>query len=243
VSYIQPLLTVFLSITAIGASRCWLRSKEKPYRILFTGFVGLFLISWPPMAWLASQPLERYPHRAIPSGEPQAIVVLAAGVLPPVLERPITLADAETYERCQYAAWLHGNWRRLPVLACGGPGPDLGEPYSVIMRRILQRDGVPDSMIWTEELSLSTRENALYATDVLRSKGISKIALVTHSYHMLRAEKCFRTHGFTVTPAPFFETHSFRPEDLLPGWRAIDDNERALHEGVGLVWYWLRGWI
>jgi hypothetical protein len=83
VSYIQPLLTVFLSITAIGASRCWLRSKEKPYRILFTGLVGLFLVSWPPMAWLASQPLERYPHRAFPSGEPQAIVVLAAGVLPP----------------------------------------------------------------------------------------------------------------------------------------------------------------
>ena len=38
-----------------------------------------------------------------------------------------------------------------------------------MMRDILLRNGIAESMVWTEELSRSTRENALYSAGILRS--------------------------------------------------------------------------
>jgi uncharacterized SAM-binding protein YcdF (DUF218 family) len=38
--------------------------------------------------------------------------------------------------------------------------------------------GVPAGMIWTEDRSKSTYENALFSAEILRAKGITRIALV-----------------------------------------------------------------
>ena len=242
-SYIQPLLTIVLAILVAGVWRCW-TSEGKRMRLLVGGVLALFLLSWPPAAWLLSLPFDGwYSPRALPIGEAQAIVVLASGVLPPVPQRPFPLPDLGTYERCQYAAWLYKNWRPLPVVACGGSSHNQ-EPSAAAMRRILQAAGVPESMIWIEGRSHSTYENALYGAELLRAKGVRHVALVTEAYHMLRAEKCFRKQGLSVTPAPCgFHTLEVRFDGLIPGWRAIYQDERTLHEAVGLAWYWIRGWI
>jgi uncharacterized SAM-binding protein YcdF (DUF218 family) len=234
-----------LLMTAIGSLRFSAHQKHRTRRLLHLGILGLFLVSWLPMAWLVSIPFEaRYSGRPIPDGDGQAIVVLSGNVLPPRPERPTPLADRDTYERCQYAAWLYKNWRNVPVLACGGAGPDGGEPFSLAMRRILEGEGVPASMIWTEEKSRSTHENAAFGAELLRSRGILRVALVTEAYHMPRSEKCFRKQGIQVIPSPCgFRRFDFRVQEFLPDWEAIDQHERTLHETVGLLWYWSRGWI
>jgi uncharacterized SAM-binding protein YcdF (DUF218 family) len=109
----------------------------------------------------------------------------------------------------------------------------------------LERDGVPQSAIWLEKRSHSTHENAFYAAALLRQKGIRKIALVTDAYHMLRAEKCFRKEGLVVVPAPcgYRTLDGFHADELLPGWQPIAWNEDVAHETVGLLWYWIRGWV
>ena len=38
-----------------------------------------------------------------------------------------------------------------------------------MMRDTLLRNGIAESTVWTEELSRSTRENALYGAGILRS--------------------------------------------------------------------------
>jgi uncharacterized SAM-binding protein YcdF (DUF218 family) len=185
-----------------------------------------------------------YVPRALPAGDAQAIVVLSADVRPPLPERPVPLPDNATYERCQYAAWLHKHWRQLPVLACGGMGPYGGEAFSVAMRRVVEGEGVPPPMIWTEEKSRSTHENAVYGAELLHSRGIRKVVLVTEAYHMPRAERCFRKQGIEVIPAPCgFRKLHLQLGYLLPGWKAIDEIELTLHESAGLVAYWMRGWI
>src|SRR4029077_17824742 len=152
-----------------------------------------------------------------------AIVVLSADVPPPLPERPVPLPDNATYQRCQYAAWLHKHWRPLPVMACGGVGPYGGEPFSVAMRHLLEGEGVPLPMIWTEEKSRSTHENAVYGAEMLRSRGIRKVVLVTEAYHMPRAERCFRKQGMEVIPAPCgFRKLHLELGYLLPGWKAVD---------------------
>lgn len=237
-TYIQPLTFIFvvmILIGLIGLRRC------KGVLLPTVAAVALLLLSWPPVDWLLSRPLEAsYPIQPFPSKPAQVIVVLSSSVDAPRSERPYALVDKDTFSRCEFAAWLHRNWKSLPVLACGGGRP----PVSAAMRELLQRAGVPDSMILTEERSRSTHENAVYGTEILRKHGFTVIALVVEAYAMPRAEACFRRQGMDVAPAPSsFRTLGHVTDELLPTWKAIGRNEGTLHEVLGLAWYKLRGRI
>jgi uncharacterized SAM-binding protein YcdF (DUF218 family) len=185
-----------------------------------------------------------YPLKAYPSAPTEAIVVLGSSVERPVVERPYPSPDEQTYRRSQFAAWLHKEWKPLPVLACGGSYQTREQPVAETMRMLLQQAGVPNEKIWTEEHSRSTHENAVLGAEILRRHGVTAIALVVDASSMLRAEACFRKAGITVVPAPS-EFREFGPlrAELLPNWEAIRRNETTLHETLGLAWYWLHGWI
>lgn len=242
-TYIQPLLLVFLVMVFAGL----VRQKHGRRSYLPTlGLVGLLFLSWPPVDWLLSRPLEaRYPVQPFPPAAAQAIVVLSSTVTPPRYGRLYPRPDKETYQRCEFAAWLHKNWFPLPVLACGGLGERTSkQATSATMRELLQQGGVPAALIWTEQRSHSTHENAVYGAEILRQHGIRTIALVVEAQAMPRAEACFRKEGITVVPAPCeFRQLEASLDDLLPSWKSIKRNEDTLHEFVGLAWYWLRGWI
>lgn len=247
-TYTQPLFPLLFLAAAVGIVRYWKHVKERKLTLLAIAVFGLFLVSWPPVAWLFVRALEApYPPREFPSAaDAQAIVVVASTVYPPSPPLPTPRIGSDTFERCLYAAWLYRNWRPLPVLASGGTNDSNTPPYAIEMREALRLEGVPDSMIWSEEQSHSTYQNALYSAQILKKKGIHKIVLVTDAYHMLRAEKCFRKQGLEVVPAACdYRAYGNRTyvHDLLPNWEPIAWNEDSLHEGVGLIWYWLRRWI
>ena len=99
-------------------------------------------------------------------------------------------------------------------------------------------------MIWVEDRSGSTHENAAFSAQVLRRHGVRRIVLVVEARSMLRAEACFRREGIEVIAAPSrFRYLSANLEDWIPGWKAVQGNEITLHETIGLLWYRLRGWI
>jgi uncharacterized SAM-binding protein YcdF (DUF218 family) len=159
-------------------------------------------------------------------------------VITPTFERPFPLPDKETYSRTRFAAWLHGNWKALPVLACAGRD---GGPT---MREILVASGVPNALVWTEQRSRSTYENALYGAEILRQHGIRRIVLVVEARSMFRAAACFRKQGLAVVPAPS-DFREFEPlsDEVLPSWKAIQGNEITAHEALGFLWYRIRGWV
>jgi uncharacterized SAM-binding protein YcdF (DUF218 family) len=242
ITYTQPLILLLLMLAVIGAIRA---PRCKGTLLLRLALLGLVVLSWPPMDWLLSRPLEAwYPIRPFADASAEAIVVLSSYVHPPREERPYPLADRNTYQRCEYAAWLYKHykhWRTVPVVVCGGP---IEQPASVTMRELLERAGVPKSTIWTEESSHSTHENAVFGAGVLRQHGIGTIALVVEAQSMLRAEASFRKQGIRVVAAPCaFRTFDPSFEEFIPNWKAISRNEDSLHETLGLGWYWLRGWI
>ncbi len=138
-TYIQPLTLFFLLLAVIGLLR--LRKSARP-RLLWIAVAGLFLLSWPPADWLFSKPLEIwYPVRPSADHPYQAIVVLSSDVRPSSFDLTRGLPDKDTMERCECAAWLYRQ-KPVPVLACGGRGRT-GLPYSVVMRDLLVRAGVP----------------------------------------------------------------------------------------------------
>jgi uncharacterized SAM-binding protein YcdF (DUF218 family) len=111
------------------------------------------------------------------------------------------------------------------------------------MRELLRQAGVPENMIWTEEASTSTYENARFGAEILRRHGVGRVVLVVDARSMPRAAAVLEKQGIRVAPAPsrFREWEGLR--ELLPGWEAIRGNEDTLHETLGLLWYRLRGWI
>ena len=202
-SYLEPALPLFLFLALVGLVRTW-RGSTKGHRprLITVGILGLVLLSLNPVAWLLSRPLEiGYDQNPAPSSAADAIVVLSGTVYRPMPDRPYPLAAPDTYSRVQHAVWLFKHWGPRPVLACGG-GPET-EPYAETMRRILESEGIPPSMIWIEDRSGTTHENAVYGSEVLRQHGISRIALVVDARSMARAAASFRKQGIDVVPAPF----------------------------------------
>ena len=241
-TYIQPLLLVFSFAALFGLARVW-RCHHKA--LLVAGLIGLTITSWPPVEWLLSRPLEmRYPVQPFrPTPGIQAIVVFSAAVSSPLYERPYPQAGYDTLERCAYAAWVYRQIGPIPVLACGGRESSNSPPFSVTMRELLRQAGVPENMIWTEEASTSTYENARFGADILRSHGIGRVALVVDARSMPRAAAVLEKQGIRVAPAPSRFRQWNGLQELLPGWKAIRGNEDTLHETLGLCYYRLRGWI
>lgn len=243
-SYLEPALPLLLLLALVGLARAWRASTSENRPWLMTiSILGIVLLSLNPVAWLLSRPLEMwYDEKPIPETTVEAIVVLAGAVDSPKPNRPYPLAANDTYIRLQHAAWLFKHWISRPILVCGG-GRD-NASYSQAGRHLLEAEGIPPNLIWSEARSLSTYENALYGSQILREHGVSRIALVIDASSMARAAAAFRKQGITVVPAPFrFYDLDLSVEDILPNWRAIQANGETAHELVGLLWYRLRGWI
>ncbi len=238
-TYTQPLLAIF---SMMGLSGLVWRKPGWGWAAL----CGFMLVAWPPVEWLLSRPLEAsYPVRPFrPPPGVGSIVVLSSAVEPAVPERPYSLPDRATLSRCEFAAWIYRNWPQLPVLVSGGSSGDHAPSLAAEMRELLLRAGVPGTMIWTEDRSRNTYENAAYCAEILRSRGIRKIVLVVDARNMFRASACFRKQGIGVAPAPSSSREwAGIGHELMPNWQAIAQNERTLHEIGGVIWYRLHGWI
>jgi uncharacterized SAM-binding protein YcdF (DUF218 family) len=240
-TYIQPIVCLILAGFVLAALQL---RRGKGERWIAVMIVALFAASWPPIAWLIAQPLEgRSPRVAFPNGQADAIVVLSAGIIGKKPEQPYRLPDFDAFRRCEHAAWLFRAWRSVPVLASGGSEKSGAPSMAATMRPYLVRAGVPEEMVWTEERSHSTYDNAVYSAQILHAHGITRIALVVDARSMPRAAACFRKQGITVVPAPCRFIDIANWQDWLPSWKSIGENELTLHETGGLVWYWLRGKI
>ena len=243
-TYVQPVVPLLIVLLAVSSMRRFARYR---HGLVLASAGVLFLWSWPPVVKLMSATLE-WPYSAsdIPTGSADVIVVLGGGIEDPFPSQPQARAEDSTYRRTLHAAWLHANWKALPVLVSGGPTGKKGIVAADVMKRLLVAHGVPEQMVWTERRSHSTAENAAYSAELLRSKGITRVALVTDGCHILRGERCFRKQGLTVVPAPCY-MRSARPlsswKDFIPKADAMLENEATLHEWFGLMWYRLRGEI
>jgi uncharacterized SAM-binding protein YcdF (DUF218 family) len=97
---------------------------------------------------------------------------------------------------------------------------------------------------WVEAKSLTTHENAAYSSEMLKRDGVSRVLLVTHAWHMRRAMAAFRAEGLEPIAAP---TRFIRPptpiaQDFVPNASSLRASYYAVHEWLGLLWYYLVGY-
>jgi uncharacterized SAM-binding protein YcdF (DUF218 family) len=207
--------------------------------LLSTGFAA---------AWLA-EGLETYPPvtaKDLKTQGVQAIVVLMAGrqTAAPELGGRDTVSRL-SMDRLSYAVRLH-RASGLPLVLSGGragaDGPPLAELGAAVLRELF--DVEPLAL---EDSSDNTWQNAAQTADLLEARGLKRIALVTHAWHMPRALLSFHRAGIAAIPAPTYFIH--KPEGTAPGadrWSWTDwlpsiqrllDSTLLLHEYLGGFWY------
>jgi uncharacterized SAM-binding protein YcdF (DUF218 family) len=188
----------------------------------------------------------RYPPNAKLPDRADAIIVLGSGTRVAGEDDASIDLDASGTFRCLKAAEVYHKAGPCLVVVSGGksssgtPGP----PAARAMKDLLVRLDVDPADILVEETSRTTYENAVESWKLIQDRDFRHIVLVTDAVHLFRAERCFEALGRPVIPvgcnyqAVMF---TWAPCTMLPSADAAVKVERALHEWVGILWYWLRG--
>ncbi|KAF0166521.1 MAG: hypothetical protein FD157_469 [Rhodocyclaceae bacterium] len=227
-----PLLLALLGLWLTRAkSRRW---QHAGLWLVTLSLLGLLVLSLPIVGNALMAPLE--PHPPITPAQlqrAQAIVVPGAGSYRAAPEYGGDTVGYYTLERLRYGARL-ARQSRLPLLVTGG-APFGGRPEAESMREALENDfGV--KVRWVEAASRDTAENASLSAPMLKAAGITRIALVSHGWHLPRAISLFEKQGLEVIAAPtaFSTTSPALIENLLPG--AMVRSRQALSEYLGQLY-------
>lgn len=217
----------------------WGRPRAAWSSVMF-GFVWLVLWSLPLASnWLVGRLEQEFPLKplmALPSA--RCMVVLGGGIRPSGSTfMPSNLESSA--DRVWYAAQLYHAGKAPLLVLSGGSDPRTSvETEAGAMRGFLRDLGVPDSALLLEGRSRTTRENAIYSADLLRSRGIRRILLVTSALHMHRAKKLFEQQAIEVDPAP--TDHQARSLSL---WQWVLPDAGALQVSGQAIKEWVGGWL
>jgi uncharacterized SAM-binding protein YcdF (DUF218 family) len=167
----------------------------------------------------------------------QAIVVLGGGVEQRAPEYGGPNLTPESMARLLYGMYL-AQATQLPLAYTGGVGwgGENGQtPEAQVAAQALARLHGP-VLRWQESQSRDTKENARLTTLLLQRDGISRIAIVTHAWHMPRSLRQFEAAGLQITPAPMgFISADMQPVLLwLPSGSALRESAWLLREWLGL---------
>jgi uncharacterized SAM-binding protein YcdF (DUF218 family) len=176
-------------------------------------------------------------------GAEKAIVILGGGRRSGVIEYPQyqyqNIADG-AMERVRYGVTL-SQATHLPIFITGG-APDASSSNELSEAELTQKVLKNEFQVharWLEKESRTTEENAAFSAKMLKQEGITHIYLVTHFWHMPRAQVVFEKHGLKVTPAPmgFYQKGQFHPLDFYPSTAGIERTRFIWSEALGLIWY------
>ena len=194
--------------------------------IVLSIYLLLFYTSF---AWFLARPLKisQMPEKA------DCIAVFGGGV------GETGSPGKSTIERARYSVDLFKKGYSEIIIFSSGYSYKYNDASN--MKLIALSLGVPEKNIILEQKAGSTYENVEYTKQILRKKGFDKILLVSSPYNMRRASLVFNHIEndievvYTPVPNPQFYNREGRVE--LEQIRAI------LHEYLGIIYYWWKGYI
>lgn len=230
-----------LVVSGYGLWRLRSRINERPfwpYRLAVFGWLVLVVASSPLVARFTISGWERPAAREPRDPETaDVLVVLGGGIKIPPHNGPVVLASNSLYRTLRVAELYKQTG--LPILASGGPADGPGSPtVSEEMAKLLVELGVPETHILREEVSTSTRSNAVETARILRERGFKRPILVTSALHVRRAELLFAQLGVHVDGVGCdFRQDRFpiQARSLIPSNAALAAHQEWLHEALGMV--------
>ncbi len=241
-SFLVPPLNLFV-LAGAGWILSW-RWRAFGRALVALAALALVLVSMPAVSSWLMQPLQVYSpldFDRLPE-DVGAIVILSGDTRAAAREYGADIVGPATLERVRYGAHVHRRTGK-PVLVSGGVILPNSSALARQMQETLTRDfNVP--VKWVEDRSLTTQQNAAYSSEILRREGVSRVLLVTHAWHMRRAMAAFRATGLEPIAAPtrFVDPPTPIASDFIPTAGALRTSAYAIHEWLGLVWYYVAGY-
>lgn len=144
-------------------------------------------------------------------------------------------------DRFLQAVKLYKQGRIKHILISGGNSKKKDKTFNEAAwaREEMTAFGIPDSVIYVEDQSTGTRENAIHSKRILDSLGVNTpCLLITSAFHMPRARKLFANRGIQVVPWPCNYTEGRGPfvwTDLIPRLSLLSDWSKYIKESVWWV--------
>jgi len=234
---------------------CLIFTRQSPKKLryklgrfsLFLGMCILFLFSIKPVSNLLVYSLEcqyQLPSEEILSNL-DVVVILGGGMHMSGGFREYPEVGGITYSRLFNGIRIFKQSGARTLALCGGSLIPNTESEAEVMKALALELGIEENKIITETESHNTMENAAELAKLLSSTEKRRIGLVTSALHILRSEKAFRKQfpNDTIVPIPVNYIYSPDQHNLgsfVPSADAFATSNYALHEWIGIIWYFMR---
>lgn len=241
-------LNLGIALWVVGVLFFVIRRRRIAVLLASSGLAWVLFWSMPATTLWAGGHLEQlytyHPPETLPKAD--AIVVLGGST---ASNRPNWFEPfdrSKTIARVDTAAELY-KAGRAPLIIVSGAALEGSVSEAQIMANSLRQQGVPSEAIILESESLTTYQNAIYTAQLLESHEIDKVLLVTSALHMPRSMGVFRKQQVDATPASS-PPQIVVPDDpafsfWLPSTHVLSASRSIVKEYVGMLVYWLRGWL
>lgn len=238
-----------LILIAIGL---FLRWRKRALRLarwsLRLGLGVLIVFSLPVVSQLLLLPLENAYRRPKTLARPPVAIVMLTGVLHPNARKgEFELSQAG--DRIVEAVRLAHRYPQAKLLILGGSGALLDSyEEGAVLGRLAEQLGVQKARIVVDITSRNTHENAVVGAKLLSALPAGDALLVTSAFHLPRAMACFEKSAkqkdkrLIAWPVDH-RWNAIRHNSFIPRWYGLRLSEQLVNEYVGLVVYWIVGYL
>jgi uncharacterized SAM-binding protein YcdF (DUF218 family) len=213
-------------------------ARRRLVGIALVAFIIYLLLFYTNFVWFLAKPLK---IAELPRSS-DAIVVFAGGV------GETGKATQGYEERVEYAVELYKKGFAENLIFSSGYMYHFREP--VIMKALAVSLGVPSESVNLEDKARNTYENVILTKEIMDRNKWRKVLVVSAPYHMRRVALVMRKNApgiepvFTPVPESIFYRHGVTKEGE-PDIKQLNMRQlRAfIHEYLGIILYWLKGWI
>ena len=247
ISLIIPLnLCIFLVV--LGAIFLLLRWRRLGLSTMAAGLLWLLFWSLPITSIVLGGYLEKeYPYQT-PNKYPvaDAIVVFGSSTANNRNNWFEPYDQSKRHARIDTADDLYFlNKAPLIILSGAALEGNVSEAYGMAFS--LRNRGIPKEALIIENKSTTTRENGVYVKELLDQHHIQSVLLVTSSLHMPRAMAVMHRLGVNPIAAPnppqIIVAQGSGLNIYIPNARALEASRSIIKEYLGVMTYWLRGWV
>lgn len=254
---IEPLnwVIVFVALSLLFLS---LRKPHLCKRFLLFALADLLLLGWLPTSEFFLRALEdsvpKVQLAQMSETDFGGIIILGGAIEGG--EIAVDRGEISIYsaaERVTKAFELIRKYPDLPYIFSGFSGrlSPKGVSEADAFKQLVSEQGLPDKNAHYENQSRNTYENVVLMKPMILELGAKGAnappkpwLLITSASHMYRSVKIFQKQGIEVIPVPVdYQTGNqlrwgkFDLEDGVQNWNKV------MHEGVGLLAYWITGKI
>lgn len=159
-----------------------------------------------------------------------------------------SLSFGEAADRLTEGLIQYRKGRIKTIIISGGSGSIVDDTRESTLAKafLIENCGVPDSVILIDTVSRNTYENAVETKKIMNAEGLRSAIMITSTWHMRRAQGCFKKVGLDVDLHPIdgmYLGQGFTPSDLIiPNTGNIVRWENLMHEIAGIIIYKLQGY-